>query len=229
MCRDAVFPDGRSNLARGMNPRLYIVAGIVAALAFGSMVVGYLTRGGDSAASPGTTPGVIAEDTGFRGARIAPGVRAPDFTLRDENGDPFTMRSLRGKPVVVTFLYTTCRDACPATAQQIRGALDQLGHDVPAVAISVDPARDSEASARRFLTEQRMAGRLRFGLGSRKELARLWKAYGTTPQTVQEDHMARAVLIDAKGRQRVGYPMNVTSPEMIAHDLAVLEREQGAG
>jgi hypothetical protein len=38
--------------------------------------------------------------------------------------------------------------------------------------------------------------------------------------------MARTVLIDARGRQRVGFPMDVTSPEMIAHDLAVLEREQ---
>jgi protein SCO1/2 len=208
-----------------MNPRLVIVAGVVAALAFGAMVLGYLVRGDDPAADTGTSPGVIAEDTGFEGARIARGVRAPDFELRDENGDRFTMRDLRGKPVVVTFLYSTCEETCPATAQQIRGALDQLGHDVPAVAISVDPANDTEANARRFLAEQRMTGRLRWALGSRAELARLWKAYGTTPQTVQEEHMARAVLIDAKGRQRVGFPMNVTSPEMIAHDLAVLERE----
>jgi hypothetical protein len=70
-----------------------------------------------------------------------------------------------------------------------------------------------------------MTGRMRFGLGSRTDLGRLWKAYGTTPQTVREEHMARAVLIDARGRQRVGFFMNETSPEMIAHDLAVLERE----
>ncbi len=59
----------------------------------------------------------------------------------------------------------------------------------------------------------------------RPALARLWKAYGTTPQTVKVEHMARAVLVDARGTQRVGYFMNETSPEMIAHDLAVLERE----
>ena len=208
-----------------MNPRLLIVAAVVAALAFGAMVFGYLVRGDDPVADDDATPGVIAEDTGFRGARIAGGVPAPDFELRDENGDRFTMRDLRGKPAIVTFLYSTCKETCPATAQQIRGALDELGHDVPAVAVSVDPAADSEASARRFLAEQRMTGRLRFALGSRAELAPLWKAYGTSPQTVQQEHMARAVLVDAKGRQRVGFPMNVTSPEMIAHDLAVLERE----
>jgi protein SCO1/2 len=209
-----------------MNPRLYIVAGVVAAVAFGAMVIGYLTRGDDPVADTDPAPGVIAEDTGFKGARIARGVRAPDFELRDEQGDTFSMRDLRGKPVVVTFLYSTCEDTCPATAQQIRGALDKLGHDVPVVAISVDPANDTEANARRFLAEQNMTGRLRWGLGTRAELSRLWKAYGTTPQTVQQEHMARAVLIDARGRQRVGFPMDVTSPEMIAHDLAVLEREQ---
>jgi len=208
-----------------MNPRLYIVAGVVAAIAFGAMLIGYATRGGDSSANPSQSPGVVAQDTGFEGARIARGIKAPDFTLRDENGAEFSMRSLRGKPVLITFLYSTCQDTCPATAQQIRGALDQFGKDVPAVAISVDPAQDNEENARRFNTEQHMVGRLRWGLGSRAALSRLWKQYGTTPQTVQEDHMARAVLIDAKGFQRVGYPMEQTSPEMIAHDLAVIGRE----
>ena len=208
-----------------MNPRLLIVTGVVAALAFAGLVAGYLTRDTGSGDGGQASAGVIAEDTGFRGAKIARGLPAPDFELKDENGERFSMRDLRGRPVVVTFLYSTCDDSCPATAQQIRGALDKLGHDVPAVAISVDPAGDSEASARRFLAEQRMTGRLRFGLGSRADLAPLWKAYGTTPQTVREEHMARAVLIDARGRQRVGFMMNETSPEMIAHDLTVLERE----
>jgi hypothetical protein len=31
------------------------------------------------------------------------------------------------------------------------------------------------------------------------------------------------VLIDARGLQRVGFPMQQTSPDMIAHDLRVLE------
>ena len=54
-----------------------------------------------------------------------------------------TMRSLRGKPVVVAFLYSTCRDTCPLQAQQIKGALNELGSDVPALAVSVDPANDT--------------------------------------------------------------------------------------
>jgi protein SCO1/2 len=207
-----------------MNPRLLIVTGVVAALAFVALLTGYLTRDdGPSGGRDATAEGVTGQQTGLEGARIAPGVMAPDFKLRDENGTTFSMRDLRGKPVVVTFLYSTCRDTCPATAQQIRGALDQLGHDVPAVAISVDPANDTPESARRFLAEQNMTGRMKFVLGSRAQLEPIWRAYGTTPQSVQQEHNARAVLVDARGRQRVGFPMNQTSPEMIVHDLRVLE------
>jgi protein SCO1 len=207
-----------------MNPRLVIVAAVVAALAFAGLLAGFLTRGDDGDSQrDATADGVVSADAAFRGARIPPGVRAPDFELRDQDGEPLRMRDLRGKPVVVTFLYSTCRDTCPATAQQIRGALDQLGHDVPALAISVDPATDTEQSARRFLAEQNVTGRMSFVLGRRDQLAPIWQRYGTTPQSVQQEHMARAVLVDADGFQRVGYPMQETSPDMIAHDLRVLE------
>lgn len=201
-----------------MNPRLLIVAGVVAALAFAALVAGYLSRDDSSG-------GIAAAGTPFQGSRLPAGVPAPDFELRDQDGKRLRMRDLRGQNVAVTFLYSSCEDTCPATAQQIRGALDKLGHDVPAVAISVDPANDTEASARRFLAEQRVTGRIKFALGSREQLAPLWKAYATSPQTVQEEHLARLVLVDRKGRQRVGYPMQETTPDMIAHDLAVLEAE----
>jgi protein SCO1/2 len=209
-----------------MNPRLLIVTSVVAAIAFAALLAGYLNRGDDPGQGrDATADGVLSAGTGLAGARIGDGVMAPDFDLRDENGAPVRMSDLRGKPVVVTFLYSHCRDTCPATAQQIRGALDQLGRDVPAVAISVDPTGDTEESARRFLAEQNMTGRMKFVLGSRAQLAKVWAAYGTTPQSVQQEHNARAVLVDARGRQRVGFPMNQTSPEMIAHDLRVLEGE----
>jgi protein SCO1/2 len=210
-----------------MNPRLLIVAGVVAALAFAALLGGYLARGSGSGGSgDATADGVIARDTGFQGARIPDGVPAPDFDLRDQYGKPVRMRDLRGKTVAITFLYSNCQDTCPATAQQIRGALDKLGHDVPVVAVSVDPPNDTAASARRFTAEQHMTGRLRWALGKPAQLEPIWRAYGTTPQEVQQEHMARLVLVDGRGRQRVGFPMQQATPEMIAHDLRVLEARQ---
>ena len=201
-----------------MNPRIAIALVLVAALALGGVVL---------AANSGNEEGPVAGGNQFAGAPGPEGVRAPDFELRDEQGDPVSMRSLRGSPVVVTFLYSHCEDTCPITAQTIRGALDDLGHDVPALAISVDPPNDTPSSARKFLAEQRANGRLRFVLGSRSQLRPIWKGYGVTPQRITQEHLARITLVDARGFQRVGYPVSQATPERIAHDLRLLERAAG--
>jgi protein SCO1/2 len=129
--------------------------------------------------------------------------------------------------VIVTFLYTHCEDTCPIQAQTVRGALDQLGHDVPALAIAVDPPNDTPQSARRFLAEQRATGRLDFVLGSRAQLRPVWRGFAIQPQSVTTEHQARFTLVDARGFQRVGYPGSEATPERLAHDLELLEREAG--
>ena len=153
------------------------------------------------------------------------GETAPDFTLRNQDGERVSMRQFRGRPVVVTFLYTTCEDTCPLQAQTIRGALDQLGHDVPALAIAVDPPRDTPERARRFLAEQRVTGRLDFVLGSRAELRPVWDGFFIAPQTVTQEHQARFTLVDKRGFQRVCYPGFEATPERLAHDLRILRAE----
>ncbi|HWT23369.1 MAG TPA: SCO family protein, partial [Solirubrobacteraceae bacterium] len=156
------------------------------------------------------------------GATRPPGATAPDLRLRDPDGELVRMRSLRGRPVVVTFLYSHCEDTCPGQVQTIRGALDDLGRDVPVLGVSVDPANDTAASAKRFVNEQRMTGRMRFLLGSERELAPIWKAYGIAPQRGRLDHSAYIVLVDAAGRQRVGFPHSVVTDAALAHDLRLL-------
>jgi protein SCO1/2 len=185
------------------------VAALAGVVAFG--------RGGDSATR--------GETTGFDGALRPPGARAIDFRLHDEHGRVATMRSYRGRDLVVTFMYATCKDTCPLTAQQIRGALDQLGGraaSVPVLAISVDPAGDTPANVHRFLARQHMAGRMRYLTGTSAELAPIWRAYGIQPQSSQSEHTASTVIDDGAGRQRVGYLTSQLTPEGLAHDLRAL-------
>lgn len=163
---------------------------------------------------------------GFVGSLRPPGIPPQDFRLRDQDGKPVSLRALRGRPVVLTFLYTTCQDTCPQQAQTIRGALDRLGTDVPAIAVSVDPANDTPTSAKRFLARQKMLGRMRFALGTRAQLAPIWKAYGIQPQGERFDHSAYTLLIDRRGVQRVGFPVAHATPEGIEHDLRVLLEER---
>src|ERR687896_1981918 len=167
--------------------------------------------------------GPVTGASEFEGAVMPAGLRAPDFELRDQDGERVSMRALRGRPVLVTFLYTTCQDTCPAQAQIARGALDELGHDLPALAIAVDPPRDTPERARAFLSEQRALGRLDFVLGSRAELRRVWRGFRIRPQSVTQEHQARITLVDPRGYQRVGYPGSQATPERLAHDLRLLE------
>jgi protein SCO1 len=127
-------------------------------------------------------------------------------------------------PSVITFLYTHCKDTCPVMASTVRGAMDQLGHDVPAYAVSVDPAHDTPASARAFLSRNHLTGRMRFLLAPDSALQQIWTAFGIRPQEREAEHTAYVVLLDAAGRQRIGFPADKLTPEGLAHDLRLLSR-----
>jgi protein SCO1 len=197
-----------------VNPRIVLALFLVAVAA---LVATLLAAGGSS-----ETP---LSDS-FEGSTLPAGLRAPEVDLDDQDGERVRMADLRGEPVVVTFLYSNCEDSCPAQAQQVKGAFNDLGEDFPALAISVDPASDSPESARRFLSEQRMTGRMRFVLGSRAELKRVWDGYAIEPQRDDLEHTARVVLVDGRGLQRIGYPLDKLTPERLAHDLRLLAAER---
>lgn len=201
-----------------MNARVLIALFLVAVFALGAVLLAARSNddGGGDVATAGSR---------FEGAVMPEGLRAPNFKLRNQDGERVSMRALRGDPVIVTFLYTNCDDTCPVQAQTVRGALDELGEDVPALAVAVDPPRDTPQSARAFLAEQRATGRLDFVLGSRSELRPLWNGFFIAPQTVTQEHQARFTLVDKRGFQRVGYPGFEATPERLAHDLRILRAE----
>ena len=197
-----------------MNPRLLLALFLTGLFAIGAAA--YAIVGSED-----ESPDVVYQ--GFAGSMLPDGVRAPAFELTDERDDPIAMSDFRGEPVIVTFLYTHCDDTCPAAAQQVKGALDELGRDVPALAIAVEPPRDTPDSARAFLAKQRMLGRMRFVLGERSELAPIWRGYAIRPQAPGAEHQARIVLVDGRGFQRIGFPVEQATPEGIAHDVRKLE------
>ena len=195
--------------------RIALFVTAVLALAAAALVTLFARPGGGG-------PG---QGAAFAGAQ-RPAIPPQDFRLRDQDGDPVSLRDYRGQVVVLTVLYTTCRDTCPLTATQIRGALDDLGQDVPALAVSVDPANDTPERARRFLFKRGLAkDRMRFLLGSRKQLQPVWEAYGIRPQGEAFDHSAYVLLIDRRGRQRIGFPVEQLTPEGLAHDIRRLQAE----
>jgi protein SCO1/2 len=145
---------------------------------------------------------------------------APDFRLTDQAGRVVTMSGLRGKGVVLTFIYATCPDFCPATAAKLRQTLDLLGQDadrVALVAVSVDPEQDDRRAAQEFTARHRLPEESwHYLIGAEDELAPVWQAYGIgriprapgvppSPGASIEDvlgHTEALYVIDTRGRER---------------------------
>ncbi len=203
-------------------PRVRLALSICVGALVGVLAVLVLT-GGPSRPAP------LDLVAGFAGAQLPPSLPPSDFALHDQDGRLVRLRDYAGRVVILTFLYSTCRDTCPLIAQQIRGALDQLGRPVPALAVSVDPAGDTALNVARFLVRQSVAGRLDFLLGTRAELAPIWHAYGIQPQSPgqgsRSDHSVDVVLLDKAGRPRVGFQSSELAPEPLVHDIRRLEAE----
>lgn len=167
----------------------------------------------------------------FDGPTLPAGLRAAPFSLRDQNGQRTTLAQYRGQVVVLSFMYSHCHDTCPLMATEIRGALAELGRRgrrVPVLAISVDPAHDTPASARAFLTREGLSGRMRFLLGSRRQLTPVWNHYAIQPESAAHGrryaggHSSFVFLIDRRGYEQVGYPAGQLVPEDLAHDISLL-------
>ena len=177
---------------------------------------------GVTVATHAAPPQRLQLTNGWAGAQRPVHEPVPKFSLEDQNGERITSQSLKGKETVFAFVYSTCQDTCPAQVQTIRGALDDTGADANVIGVSVDPAHDTPKLAKTFLLKQSMTGRMHFLLGTRAQLAPVWKAFGILPQTKALEHSAHVVLADANGFQRVGFPFDHLTPEGLAHDMARL-------
>jgi protein SCO1/2 len=209
----------RPTLPGVLHPRVRLTLMLVASLAIAAAVavIAFVGPGG----------GADVSASGFAGA-VRPGIPTPAFALRDQSGRVARLSDYHGRVVVVTFMYTVCRDTCPLMADQIRGALDQLGRDVPVLAVSVDPLNDTPARASTFVSRHHMTNRMRFLLGSSAQLQPVWRAFGIEPQvgsSAVSDHSAYVVLLDGRGRQRVAFPAPKLTPEGLAHDISRLQAE----
>jgi len=166
---------------------------------------------------------------------------APDFTLKDQNGQNVQLSALRGKVVALTFLYTQCPDVCPLIATKLGQADRQLGSDqgkAVLLAVTVDPAHDTPAAAQQFSAiHQLQESNWHYLLGSTPELTPVWKGYyvGTdaaevpgspatkvsTPTPALVNHTAIVYLIDPQGRVRVALDANFALSDF-THDVHAL-------
>jgi protein SCO1/2 len=185
---------------------------------------------GSSSGSASATGDPPSDSSGLQGLILKPQKPAPALALRNYTGGRVTLASLRGKAVLVTFVYTHCPDVCPLIVSDLAAAQRGLGKEASRVrilAVTVDPRRDTPAAIRTFLAARGASGRMDYLLGTSAQLRRTWKAWdvavSTGPNKLTDGHSAVIYGITATGRMAVVYPSNVTPPEII-HDVPLLAK-----
>jgi protein SCO1 len=166
------------------------------------------------------------EEADFRGSEPPAGLTLPGFSLRDDEGRVVRAAELRGKVLAVTFLDAQCTEACPIIAAQIGQAMRTLGDgrgEAEALAISVDPLRDTPARIEAFLRRYRAKGTLRYLDGTVAELRPVWKAFAVAASHDTGNsniHSAPVRVYDGDGRWRSTlHPGVDLTPANLAHDL----------
>jgi protein SCO1/2 len=149
----------------------------------------------------------------FPGGDAVPSRPAPAIDLTDYRGRLIDLARLKGRPVLVAFLYTHCHDLCPIVAGKVHTAFAKLraAKRPLFLAVSVDPAHDTPGSAVEFNRRHRTSGEIDWLLGSRAELEKVWSAWGVKPERNAKDpeeieHNAEIFAIDPQGRIRALYP-----------------------
>jgi protein SCO1/2 len=193
---------GRTALALGFAALAGIAVGAVAWL---SMSTAAPPASGDGAyvwpVSP--TPEGMDRDTAVR-----PAVAAPPIRLTDQDGRPFDLAQLRGKPVLVFFGYTHCPDVCPTSLADVRDALKLVEQDVGVVFVTIDPERDDPPAMKQYV-DYYQSGYVGV-TGTPDEIRRVAGAWGVSYAKVESTaavgyamaHTADAFLVDAEGRLR---------------------------
>jgi protein SCO1/2 len=148
------------------------------------------------------------EAAALRASQQALGREVRDVTFLTATGGRLPLDELRGKPIVISMIYTSCAGICPATTRQLaaavrvaRGALGPSGFTV--LSVGFDTARDTPEALQAFATAQRVADpRWWFVTASPEDIARLAADTGFwfAPGAGMFDHLIQITILDGRGR-----------------------------
>lgn len=172
----------------------------------------------------------------FKSVDITGADYAQTLSLPDVDGRMRSLTDFRGKVVVVFFGFTQCPDVCPTTLAELTAAkqlLGPAGTDVQGVFVSVDPARDTPAVLKSYVSSFGTDIMALHGDDAQiKAAAKAFKVYyakvpGKTESTYTIDHTAASYIFDRQGRVRL-FTRYGTGPEALAHDLKILLDESAS-
>ena len=136
------------------------------------------------------------------------GTTVSDFTLLDREGRPVRLSQYRGKPLLVSFIYTGCFQVCPLTTKSLQNALE-AGRGVfgtsrfNVASIGFNQPADSPQALKSFALQHRIdAPNWEFLSPHASIVDALTREFGfsyvATPAGF--DHVLHVTLLDGEGR-----------------------------
>ncbi len=185
------------------------------------------------ALSGGTvSPGPAWAQHGAPMARTQLTTATPETSLVDQEGRRFAFKELRGKAVLVAFIYTSCHHVCPlifdsVSAVQARARAEGL-RELAAVFVTVDPEIDTPAILKAYAMRRGAdLSTTAFLTGRSEDLQNLWDAFGLKIKRLGRglvDHPPLTFLADAHGVVRYRYLGAILDGEAVLADLRGLQR-----
>jgi len=150
----------------------------------------------------------LDERAALRESQAAIGREIGDYRLRDSEGRTVRLAEFRGKPLVVSFIYTGCFQVCPTTtralAQAVREAERTLGRGAFNVAtigfnLPFDTPQAMKDFARKYAVS---APNWRFLTPEADTLPQLVADFGFRYEATAAgfDHLLQASIVDERGR-----------------------------
>ena len=145
-------------------------------------------------------------------------------TLRNTEGQAFELDSLRGKPLVVSMIYTSCHHVCPTITKNLARAVDiaseALGEDAYSViTVGFDWAVDTPDRMRLYASERGIdVPNWHFLAGDATSVEALSEDLGFLyyPSAKGFDHLTQTTVIDAEGKvYRQIYGVDVDPPSLV--------------
>ena len=179
---------------------------------------------------------VLAMGAAFAVLRRAPPVpvyaEVPAFSLTDHAKQAVTLDTLRGRPWVADFIFTSCGSICPRMTAEMKRLEPQLPPGTQIVSFSVDPATDTPERLARYAAEHKAGPEWMFLTGDQQALFKLatdgfkLPAAVNPPEAARADgpfvHSPRFVLVDGQARIRGWY--DSTDPAEMRRLLADARR-----
>jgi protein SCO1/2 len=170
-------------------------------------------------------------------SRLAVIQKAADFSLTTQDGGALKLSDLRGKVLLVSFIFTTCNGTCPATTHRMGQVQDALkrkglwkGGRVRLLSISLDPARDTPDVLRQYMQIWDVdPARWTFLTGPPERVNKVIRAWGMWAKPApngQLDHPSRIFLVDGRGRVREIYSLDFLRAPWVVEDIELLLHER---